>query len=69
MNLCADLKTLVALTTAPPQLDPWNQLLDRLQSIMKNDVSPFFVAPVTLAITRLSAGGAPRPRSQDRLPA
>ena len=59
MNFCEDLKTLATLTTAPPQLDAWDKLLARLQSMMKNDVSPDFVAPVALALTQLCAGGTP----------
>jgi hypothetical protein len=59
MNFCADLKSLATLTTAPPQLDAWDNLLARLQSMMKNDVSPDFVASVALALTRLCAGGSP----------
>ncbi len=59
MNFCADLKSLATLTTAPPQLNAWDNLLARLQSMMKNDVSPDFVASVALALTRLCAGGSP----------
>jgi hypothetical protein len=59
MNFCEDLKTLATLTTAPPQLDAWDKLLARLQSMMKNDVSPDFVASVALALTQLCAGGSP----------
>jgi hypothetical protein len=59
MNFSADLESLAMISVAGPQLDPWNQLLARLQSIMKNDVSPDFVVPVALALTRLCAGVNP----------
>ena len=57
MNFCADLKSLVTISFSGSQLDPWNQLLKHLQSIISNDVSPYFVAPVVLALTVLCSGG------------
>jgi hypothetical protein len=59
MNLCADLKSLVTFTAAGPQLAPWDDLVARLKSIINNDVSQDFIAPTTLALTRLCAGGSP----------
>jgi hypothetical protein len=59
MNLCADLKGLVAMTTAGPDLAPWNDLVDRLKFIITRDVNQDFVAPATLALTRLCASGHP----------
>ena len=57
MNLCADLRSLMTISFSGAQLDPWNQLLKHLQSIITNDVSPYFVAPVVLALTVLCSGG------------
>lgn len=57
MNLCADLENLTKTSAAGTQLNSWDQLLGRLLSIIKNDVSPCFVAPVALALTRLCSGG------------
>jgi hypothetical protein len=59
MNLCAALKSLVGFTTAGPQLALWDDLVARLKSIILNDVSQDFIAPATLALTRLCASGAP----------
>ena len=53
MNLCADLKSLATISFSGYKLDPWNRLLKHLQSIITNDVSPYFVAPVVLALTVL----------------
>jgi hypothetical protein len=59
MNLCADLRGLVAMTTAGPDLAPWSDLVDRLKFIISRDVNQDFVAPATLALTRLCANGHP----------
>ena len=59
MNFCADLKSLATLTQEGSGLDPWNDLVDKLKSIIHNDVNQDFVAPATLALTRLCASGHP----------
>jgi len=59
MNFCADLKSLITFTAAGPQLAPWDDLVAKLKSIIHNDVSQDFVAPATLALTRLCASGNP----------
>ncbi len=56
MNLCADLKTLVAATSTT--LDSWQQLITHLQTIIKNDVSVDFIPPTALALATL-CGNAP----------
>ena len=57
MNLCNDLKSLVA-TTADTTLDSWQHLIDQLSTIIKNDVSVDFIPPTALALANL-CGGAP----------
>jgi hypothetical protein len=59
MNFCADLKNLASVTAQGPDLAPWNDLVDRLKSIIQRDVNQDFVAPATLALTRLCASGHP----------
>jgi hypothetical protein len=59
MNFCADLKSLVAFTAAGGGQDPWGDLVATLKSIIHNDVSQDFVAPASLALTWLCAGGRP----------
>ncbi len=59
MNFCEDLKNLAQAKAVEGDLDSWNQLVDELKSIIENDVSPYFIAPTSLALARLCAAGAP----------
>ncbi len=59
MNFCADLKTLAAHTEAGSGLNPWNDLVGRLKSIIQRDANQDFVAPASLALTRLCTNGQP----------
>jgi len=59
MNFCADLKSLALLPQQAAGSDPWNDLVNRLKSIIHRDVNEDFVAPASLALTWLCAGGHP----------
>jgi|GEM_PF-3021022 len=54
MNLCAALKHLSGAEAAVNPRD-WNSFVTSLKSIIGNDVSPDFISPTVLALTRLCA--------------
>lgn len=59
MNFCEDLKTLGTLAQVQPNLQSWRAFVLELLSMIANDVSPYFIAPTALALTRQCGGGPP----------
>ncbi len=58
MNFCADLRSLAASNSTGSGTTAWDSLVARLKSIIQNDVNQDFVAPASLALTRLCAAGS-----------
>ncbi len=60
LNFCDALVNLAGAESVV-DLQHWDNFVARLKSIMKNDVSPDFINPMALALTRLVAGTPPMP--------
>jgi hypothetical protein len=59
MNLCEDLAKLAARSATA---GPWSDLVGQLKAyIIKNDLSPYYLAPTALALTYLLGTSAPNP--------